>query len=104
MITLHMENTVRDFDAWKANFDTFDRFRTDQGVRAYRVARRTDEPNRFTVVLVFEDVPTATAFRSALAIIVATPKARELLVPHTQPVMYDHADHRDLSGAAASAS
>jgi hypothetical protein len=97
MITLHMENAVRDFEAWKQNFDKFDRFRADQGVRSYRVSRRTDEPNRFTVDLQFDDVPTATAFRGALEKIWATPQAQELLVSHSEPVMYEVADERQLS-------
>ncbi|MFL6158057.1 MAG: hypothetical protein ACJ72D_18350 [Marmoricola sp.] len=104
MITVHVENTVRDFDAWKANFDKFDRFRVDQGVRSYRVARRTDEPNRFYVDLTFDDVATATAFRSALGKIMATPQAQELLLSHSAPVMYEVADERDLTATAASTS
>ena len=102
MITLHMENTVRDFNAWKANFDKFDRFRADQGVRSYRVARRTDEPNQFTVDLVFDDVPTATAFRGALEKIWATPQAQELLVSHSEPLMFEVAVERQLTATAAS--
>jgi hypothetical protein len=104
MVTLHMENTVRDFDAWKQNFDKFDRFRADQGVRSYRVARRTDEPNQFTVDLEFDDIATATAFRGALEKIWATPHAKELLVSHSAPLIYEVADQRDLSATAASTS
>lgn len=104
MITLHMENTVRDFDAWKKNFDKFDRFRADQGVRSYRVARRADEPNQFTVDLEFDDIETATAFRGALEKIWATPQAQELLVAHSPAVILEVADQRVLSAGAASAS
>lgn len=102
MVTLHMENTVHDFDAWKANFDKFDRFRADHGVRSYRVARRTDAPNSFTVDLEFDDVATATAFRGALEKIWATPHSQELLVSHSPAVIYEVAEQRRLTAAAAS--
>ena len=104
MPSLHIENTVHDFDAWKANFDKFERFRADNGVRSYRVARRADEPNRFTVDLEFDDVPSATAFRGALEKIWATPQAQEQLVSHSPAVIYELAVQRDLSATAASTS
>jgi hypothetical protein len=104
MVTLHMENTVRDFDAWKRNFDKFDRFRADNGVRSYRLARQLEDGNRFTVDLEFDDVATATAFRGALEKIWATPQAKELLVAHSPAIIYQVAEQRDLSGAAASTS
>ena len=40
MPSLRIENTVRDFDAWKAVYDKFERFRVDKGMRAYRMARQ----------------------------------------------------------------
>ena len=104
MVTLHMENTVRDFEAWKQNFDKFDRVRADNGVRSYRVARQVEDGNRFTVDLEFDDVATATAFRGALEKIWATPHAKELLVSHSPAVIYQVADQRTLSEAAASTS
>lgn len=104
MVTLHMENTVRDFDAWKQNFDKFDRFRADNGVRSYRVARKVEAPNEFTVDLEFDDIAAATAFHRALEKIWATPQAQELLVSHSAPLIFEVADQRVLSGAAASTS
>jgi hypothetical protein len=104
MVTLHMENTVRDFEAWKQTFDKFSRFRADNGVRSYRVARQVEDGNSFTVDLEFDDVPTATAFRGALEKIWATPQSEEQLVSHSRAVIYEVADHQVVSGAAASAS
>ena len=40
MAILHIENTVHDFDTWKAAFDKFERFRADHGVRSYRFCAR----------------------------------------------------------------
>jgi hypothetical protein len=31
MTTVHIENTVQDYDAWKANFDKYERFRAGAG-------------------------------------------------------------------------
>ena len=39
MTTVHIENTVQDFDAWKTNFDKYERFRAEHGVQSYRVSR-----------------------------------------------------------------
>ena len=104
MVTLHMENTVQDFDAWKQNFDKFDRFRADNGVRSYRVARQVEDGNRLTVDLEFDDVASAAAFRGALEKIWSTPQSKEQLVSHSPAVIYETADQREVSAAAASAS
>jgi len=45
MTTVHIENTVQDFDTWKANFDKYERFRAEQGVQSYRVSRSIADPN-----------------------------------------------------------
>ena len=42
--SLQIRNTVRDFEAWKAAFDKFERFRADHGVRSYRVLRGPTTP------------------------------------------------------------
>jgi hypothetical protein len=102
MITLHIENTVRDFDTWKAAFDKFDRFRGDQGVRAYRVARRVDDGNQVTVDLDFDTTEAAVGFKAALERIWATPQSRQELESHSAPVVYEVAEERILSAAAAS--
>jgi hypothetical protein len=46
MTTVHIENTVRDFGTWRANFDKYERFRAEQGVQSYRVSRSVTEPER----------------------------------------------------------
>ena len=45
MATLHIENTVRNFDDWKAAFDKYEQFRVQHGVQAYRVVRNVSRPN-----------------------------------------------------------
>ena len=96
MATLHIENTVRDFDEWKAVFDKFDRFRAEKGMRAYRMARLVDDPNTITVDLDFDSVEDATAFRGALAQIWQTPQSQAHLVSHNEPRVYDLVEERRL--------
>lgn len=102
MVTLHIENTVHDYATWKSVFDKFDRFRADQGVRSYRVARRVDDGNQITIDLEFDTTDEATAFRGALEQIWRTPQSREQLVEHGTPAIYEVADSRVLSATAAS--
>jgi ribosomal protein L35AE/L33A len=96
MATLHVENTVRDFDEWKAVFDKFDRFRAEKGMRSYRMARRVDEPNQVIVDLDFATVEEAVAFRGALEQIWRTPQSQQQLVDHGTPLVYDIVEQRDV--------
>lgn len=96
MTSLHIENTVKDFDAWKAAFDKFDRFRAEKGMRSYRMARQVDDPNRVVIDLDFDSVEEASAFRGALAKIWQTPQSKEQLVAHNDPQLYDVVEQRQL--------
>jgi hypothetical protein len=96
MATLHIENTVKDFDEWKAVFDKFDRFRAEKGMRAYRMSRRVDDPNNVVVDLDFDSVEEATAFRGALEQIWRTPQSKEQVVTHEAPLLYDVVEQRQL--------
>jgi len=104
MATLHIENTVRDFDTWKDVFDKFERFRADQGVRSYQLYRQAADPSKVAVDLHFDTSEEAMAFSGALQQIWRTPQSKEQLVEHSEPVLYEVITDRDLSGAAASAS
>lgn len=94
MHVLHIENTVRDFDDWKAAFDKFDRFRADQRVRSYRLCRRTDDGNQLTVDLEFDSAEAASSFRAALEQIWRTPQSREQMVAHSEPAVYELVEER----------
>jgi hypothetical protein len=96
MATLHIENTVRSFEEWKAVFDKFDRFRAEKGMRSYRIARQVDHPDTVVVDLDFDSVEAATEFRGALEQIWRTPQSREQLVAHSTPVLYDVVEQRTL--------
>lgn len=94
MPTLRIENTVRDFDEWKAVFDKFDRFRADKGVRAYRVSRRVDDASQVAIDLDFDSVEAATDFGVALEHIWRTPQSDQHLVAHQAPELYDVVEQR----------
>ena len=88
MTTVHIENTVGDFDTWKANFDKYERFRAEHGVQSYRVSRSITEPNEVLVDLEFCDETAAQAFLPKLEQIMNSPQARTQLVRHSVPQLY----------------
>ena len=88
MTTVHIENTVLDFDTWKANFDKYERFRAEQGVQSYRVSRSVTEPNEVLVDLEFSDQRAAQAFLPQLEKILNSPQAQTQLVRHSVPHLY----------------
>ena len=88
MTTVHIENTVQDFDAWKTNFDKYERFRAEHGVQSYRVSRSVTEPNEVLIDLEFCDETAAHAFLPKLEKIMTSPQARTHLVRHSAPRLY----------------
>ena len=88
MTTVHIENTVHDFGTWKANFDKYERFRAEQGVRSYRVSRGVTDPNEVLVDLEFGDETAAQAFLPKLEQIMNSPQAKTQLVRHLAPRLY----------------
>jgi hypothetical protein len=96
MPSLHVENTVKDFDEWKAVFDKFDRFRAEKRMRSYRMSRLIDDPNKVVIDLDFDSLEDATAFRGALEQIWQTPQSKEQLVAHTTPQLYDVVEQRHV--------
>ena len=66
MPTLQIEHSVRDFDAWKAAFDSDPAGREQGGVASYRIFQPIDDPNYVIVDLEFDTSVEADAFQSAL--------------------------------------
>ena len=99
MTTVHIENTVQDFDAWKANFDKYERFRAEQGVQSYRVRRSLTEPGEVLIDLEFCDDAAAQAFLPKLEQIMRSPQARAQLVRHPAPRLYAVVTERVPSAA-----
>jgi hypothetical protein len=85
MITLHIENTIHDYDAWKSAFDRYDRARRDHHVLGYRISRPTDDPTTVHIDLDFATAADATAFTHVLAKIWQTPLSGSVSPAHTTP-------------------
>lgn len=96
MTTLHIENTVHDYNDWKAAFDKYARTRAERGVRGYRVSRRIDDPQQVTVDLDFENAEDAVRYRELLFKIWQTPQSRAQLTAHADAVIYEVAEARTL--------
>lgn len=99
MITLHLENTVHDFDAWHAAFEKFESFRAERGVRSYRLSRDVESPEHVAIDLDFDTADQALAFRGSLETIWRTPQSREHLITHNVPLAYDLVVERTLGAA-----
>ena len=66
MHILRIEHQIRDFDSWKAAFDSDPIGRQQSGVRRHRVLRTIDDPNYVMVDLDFDSASEAEAFLAAL--------------------------------------
>jgi quinol monooxygenase YgiN len=97
MTTVHIENTVQDYDSWKANFDKYERFRAEQGVQSYRVSRSLTDPGEVLIDLEFCDETAARAFLPKLDQIMRSPQAQTQLVQHSVPRLYAVVTERVLS-------
>lgn len=93
-ITMHIENTVHDFDSWKVVFDKFDRFRAERNVRACRVSRPVGTSDQAVVDLDFDSLADAEFFSRELEKIWSTPQSKAQLVSHGAPQLLDLVDQR----------
>ena len=66
MTIIHIENTVRDYDAWKAMFDTDPLDRKNSGVRRYTIARAADNPDAVVIDLELETTEQAQTMLASL--------------------------------------
>lgn len=80
--TLHIENTVRDYNSWKLAFDKFDRLRVDGGVRHQRVSRRVEDPNAVVIDLDFDTIEEADTFLIRLQKVWTSPQSQAELTHH----------------------
>ncbi len=98
MATLHIENQVHDYDAWKTVFDKFDRERRDRGVQSYRIVRSAEDPNQVLVDMEFDSTTRAEEFREFLRAVRATPQSQAQLVEQRPPAIFEVAEEKTLAG------
>jgi hypothetical protein len=87
MHILRIEHQIRDFDSWKAAFDSDPVGRQQSGVRRHRVLRPIDDPNYVMIDLDFDSSSEAEAFLAALRRNVWS--SREAASPARQPARAD---------------
>lgn len=97
MTTLHVENTVHDYEAWKETFDKFDRARRDRGMRSYRLTRDHEDPHKVIVDMEFDSTTRAEEFREFLRGVISTPQAQGHLVEHRPIVILEVVEEQTLS-------
>jgi hypothetical protein len=76
---LQIEHPVRDFETWKAAFDSDPAHREAGGVRSYQIYRPVDDPNYIAVDLAFDDRGQAEAFKLGLEALWRSPQAAPAL-------------------------
>ena len=79
MPVLQIEHPVRDFETWKAAFDSDPARREAGGVRRYQVYRPLDDPNYIAVDLEFDSRDEAAAFKLGLEGLWRSPQAAAAL-------------------------
>ena len=87
MPVLQIEHTVRDFDAWKAAFDSDPLGREQGGVRSYRIYQPLDDPNYVIVDLEFDNSVEADAYRLALREMRAEVEAEGLIADSRERIL-----------------
>ena len=100
MTTLHIQNTVHDYEAWQEAFDKYERFRAEHGVRSYRISRDAADPQQVSVDLHFDSRADAEAFVPRLQQIWSTPQSQAMLVDHVAPVLLEVVRDRVLETSA----
>ncbi len=95
MHVVQIEHAVRDFDTWKAAFDSDPAHREASGVRRYQVLRPTDDPRYVAVDLEFESLAAAEAFKVALEGVWRSPQALAALGGAPKARIVDIVERRD---------
>jgi hypothetical protein len=87
MAVLQIEHRVRDFDSWKAAFDSDPVGRQAGGVRRYRIMRPSDDRDNVLIELQFDGTEEAVAFRERLQTMWSRVVAEGLIEPPTTRVV-----------------
>ena len=97
MITLHIANTIDDYDTWKSAFDRYERARRDHHVLAYRISRPVDDPGTVYIDLDFDAADDARAFIGLLEKIWQTPLSGAVSSAHAAPELRTLDEHQVTS-------
>lgn len=56
---LHVKSTVEDYDEWKSDFEGYHTERAEHGGKNYQLFQATDDPNKITVLIEFDNEENA---------------------------------------------
>lgn len=96
MTILHIEHPIRNFEMWKAAFDSDPIGRERLGVRCYQVLRAIDDPNYVMIDLEFEDPKAAEAALVALRELWRSPAASPALIGTPQTRIVEVAERKQF--------
>jgi len=65
MSTLLITHKVKNYPAWKGEFDNFVDFRKKSGEKSYRILHSTDDPNNLTLLFEWDNKKNAETFLSS---------------------------------------
>jgi quinol monooxygenase YgiN len=65
MVHLLIKHRVKDYDAWKKEFDGFADFRRKSGEKSYEILQPLDDPNNLTLLFEWDDRKNAETFFSS---------------------------------------
>ena len=92
MPLLQIEHPVRNYDGWKAAFDSDPAGRLAGGVRRYAIYRPVDDANFVEIDLAFDTITAAEAFKGRLEAMWRTPGAVSVLGGAPRVRIVDEAD------------
>ena len=97
MATLHVEQTVSDFNAFKQMFDTDPADRKGSGVTEYRLSRAADDPNHVLIDMELDSIEDAQALLRKLKVVWQSPQATAFLTGAPQATVTEVVETKALS-------
>ena len=95
MTILHIEHPIRDFNSWKAAFESDPVGRERSGVRRYQVFRPIDDPSYVAIDLDFDSPNAAGAFLAALREVWTSPVSAPALAGSPQARIVEMVDSKE---------
>jgi ribosomal protein L35AE/L33A len=96
MATLHVEQKVSDFDAFKRMFDSDPADRKGSGVTSFRMSRAADDPNHVLIDMELDSVESAKALLGKLTEVWKSPQASALLTGTPQATVTEVVETKTL--------
>lgn len=96
MTTVRIEHIVKDFDDWKAVFDSDPADRAGSGVTHYQVFRLADNPLSVIIQLDFGTRAQADSFLTVMDRLWQSPQAASAVEGHPRAIIIECVESKDL--------